>query len=147
MFLKYCLGKKIDINNVVVDINWQQLYTFASKQSLLGFCFYGIERLGKEYSEELKRKPIERELLMTWMGAAQQIRRQNIKTNVVASKLYSMLREDELRCCILKGQGNTLMYPNAYSRNPGDIDVWVNASRDQITEYAKKHFEIGRAHV
>ena len=143
MFLKYCLGKKIDINNVVVDINWQQLYTFASKQSLLGFCFYGIERLGKEYSEELKRKPIERELLMTWMGAAQQIRRQNIKTNVVASKLYSMLREDELRCCILKGQGNTLMYPNAYSRNPGDIDVWVNASRDQITEYAKKHFEIG----
>ena len=143
MFLKYCLGKKIDINNVVVDINWQQLYTFASKQSLLGFCFYGIERLGKEYSEELKRKPIERELLMTWMGAAQQIRRQNIKTNVVASKLYSMLREDELRCCILKGQGNALMYPNAYSRNPGDIDVWVNASRDQITEYAKKHFEIG----
>ena len=142
-FLKYCLGNKVDINNIVVDINWQQLYTFASKQSLLGFCFYGIERLGKEYSEELKRKPIERELLMTWMGAAQQIRRQNIKTNVVASKLYSMLREDELRCCILKGQGNTLMYPNAYSRNPGDIDVWVNASRDQITEYAKKHFEIG----
>lgn len=35
------------------------------------------------------------------------------------------------------------MYPNAYSRNPGDIDVWVNASREQIMEYAKKHFEIG----
>ena len=143
LFLKYCLGKKIDINNVVVDINWQQLYTFASKQSLLGFCFYGIERLGKEYSEELKRKPIERELLMIWMGAAQQIRRQNMKVNVVASKLYSMLREDRLRCCILKGQGNALMYPNPYSRNPGDIDVWVNANREQITEYAKKHFEIG----
>ena len=54
-----------------------------------------------------------------------------------------MLREDGLRCCILKGQGNALMYPNAYSRNPGDIDVWVNASREQITEYAKKHFELG----
>ena len=142
-FLKYSLGGKVDMNNVVVDINWQQLYTFASKQSLLGFCFYGIERLGKEYSEELKRNPIERELLMTWMGAAQQIRRQNMKVNVVASKLYSMLRGDGLRCCILKGQGNALMYPNAYSRTPGDIDVWVNASREQITEYAKKYFEIG----
>ena len=142
-FLKYSLGGKVDMNNVVVDINWQQLYTFASKQSLLGFCFYGIERLGKEYSEELKRNPIERERLMTWMGAAQQIRRQNMKVNVVASKLYSMLRGDGLRCCILKGQGNALMYPNAYSRNPGDIDVWVNASREQITEYAKKYFEIG----
>ena len=142
-FLKYSLGGKVDMNNVVVDINWQQLYTFASKQSLLGFCFYGIERLGKEYSEELKRNPIERELLMTWMGKAQQIHRQNMKVNVVASKLYSILREDGFRCCILKGQGNALMYPNAYSRNPGDIDVWVNASREQITEYAKKYFEIG----
>ena len=93
-FLKYCLGNKVDINNVVVDINWQQLYTFASKQSLLGFCFNCIERLGKEYSEELKKNPIERDLLITWMGAAQQIRRQNMKVNVVASKLYSMLREN-----------------------------------------------------
>ena len=142
-FLKYCLGNKVDINNIVVDINWQQLYTFASKQSLLGFCFDGIERLTKEFSEELKQNPMGRDLLMTWMGAAQQIRRQNMKVNVVASKLYSMLREDGLRCCILKGQGNALMYPNVYSRNPGDIDVWVNASREQITEYAKKHFEIG----
>ena len=142
-FLKYCIGNKVDINNVVVDINWQQLYTFASKQSLLGFCFDFIERLGKEYSEELKKNPIERDLLMTWMGAAQQIRRQNTKVNVVASKLYSMLREDGLRCCILKGQGNAVMYSNPYSRTPGDIDVWVNASREDITEYAKKHFEIG----
>ncbi len=142
-FLKYCLGNKVDINKIVVDTNWQQLYTFASKQSLLGFCFDGIEHLGKEYPEELKQNPIGRELLMTWMGKAQQIRRQNMKVNAVAAKLYSKFREDGLRCCILKGQGNALMYPNVYSRNPGDIDVWVNASREQITEYTKKHFEIG----
>ena len=141
-FLNYCLGNKVDINNIVVDINWQQLYTFASKQSLLGFCFDFIERLGKEYSEELKQNPMGRDLLMTWMGAAQQIRRQNMKVNVVASKLYSMLRENGLRCCILKGQGNALMYPNPYSRTPGDIDVWVNASREYLTEYAKCHFKL-----
>lgn len=142
-FLKYSLGGKVDMNNVVVDMNWQQLYSFVSKQSLHGFCFYGIERLGKEYPEELKRNPIERELLMTWMGKAQQIRRQNRKVNLVASKLFSMLREDGLRCCVLKGQGNALMYPNAYSRTSGDIDVWVNASRERIIEYASKKFELG----
>ena len=49
------------------------------------------------------------ELLKTWMGKAQQIRRQNRKVNLVASKLFSMLREDGMRCCILKGQGNALM--------------------------------------
>ena len=142
-FLKYCLGYKGDMSRVITGMDWQELYSFASKQALLGLCFDGIERLGKEYSEELKQNPIERELLMTWMGKAQQIRRQNMKVNAVASKLFSMLREDGMRCCVLKGQGNALMYPNPYSRTPGDIDVWVNASREQITEYAKKYFEIG----
>ena len=141
-FLKYCLGAKGDMSNVVAGMDWRLLYEFASKQAMLGVCFDGIERLGKEYPEDLKQNPIDRNLLMSWMGAAQQIRRQNVKVNVVAGKLYSMLREDGLRCCILKGQGNALMYPNPYSRNPGDIDVWVNASREQITEYAKKHFEL-----
>ena len=128
---------------MIAGMDWQELYSFASKQALLGLCFEGIERLGKEYSEELRLNPIGRELLMTWMGKAQQIRRQNMKVNAVASKLYSMLREDGLRCCILKGQGNALIYPNVYSRNPGDIDVWVNASRKRIMEYAQKKFELG----
>ena len=127
---------------VVAKIDWRQLYNFASRQALLGFCFDGIERLTKEFAEELKQNPMGRDLLMTWMGAAQQIRRQNMKVNAVAGKLYSKFREDGLRCCILKGQGNALMYPNPYSRNPGDIDVWVNASREEITEYAKCHFNL-----
>ena len=80
---------------------------------------------------------------MTWMGKAQQIRRQNMKVDAVAGKLFAMLREDGMRCCILKGQGNALMYPNPYSRTPGDIDVWINASRERIMEYASKKFELG----
>ena len=142
-FLKYCLGYKGNISRVVDSMDWQELYSFASKQALLGLCFDGIERLGKENPEELRLNPIGRELLMTWMGKAQQIRRQNRKVNAVASKLYSMLRGDGLRCCILKGQGNALMYPNPYSRTPGDVDVWIDASRERIMEYTQKKFELG----
>ncbi|MCW4073353.1 nucleotidyltransferase family protein [Segatella copri] len=142
-FLKYCLGYKGNISRVVDSMDWQELYSFASKQALLGLCFDGIERLGKENPEELRLNPIGRELLMTWMGKAQQIRRQNRKVNLVASKLFSMLREDGLRCCVLKGQGNALMYPNPCSRTPGDIDVWIDASRERIIEYASKKFELG----
>ena len=141
-FLKYCLGGKDNMSNVVADIDWEQLYSFASKQAILGLCFDGIERLGEEYPEELKQNPIERNLLMAWMGAAQQICRQNMKVNEVAAKLYSKFREDGLRCCILKGQGNALMYSNAYSRTPGDIGIWIHASRERIMEYARKKFEL-----
>ena len=142
-FLKYCLGYKENMSRMIAGMNWHELYSFASKQALLGLCFDGIERLGKEYPEELKQNPIGRELLMTWMGKAQQIHRQNMKVNAVASKLFSMLREDGMRCCVLKGQGNALMYPNPYSRTPGDIDVWIDASRERIMEYAQKKFELG----
>ena len=131
------------MSKVLPKIDWHQLYSFALKQTVLGVCFEGINRLEQEYPEKLKQNPIGRELLMNWMGIAQKIRRQNMKVNAVAGKLFAMLREDGLRCCILKGQGNALMYPNPYSRTPGDIDVWVNASRGDITEYANKHFMIG----
>ena len=141
-FLKYCLGYKENMSRVIAGMNWHELYSFASKQALLGLCFEGIERLGEEYPEELKRNPIGRELLMTWMGKAQQIRRQNMKVNAVAGKLFAMLRVDGMRCCVLKGQGNALMYLNPYSRTPGDIDVWIDASRERIMEYAQKKFEL-----
>ena len=141
-FLKYCLDGKDNMSNVVANIDWQQMYYFASKQAILGLCFEGIERLGREYPDELKRNPIDRNLLMTWMAKAQQIHRQNMKVNAVAGRLFSLLKKGGMRCCVLKGQGNALMYPNPYSRNPGDIDVWINASREEITEYAKCHFKL-----
>ena len=131
------------MSEVLVKLNWLNLYSFASRQTVLGICFDGIGRLGQEYSDELKKNPIARDLLMTWMGKAQLIRRQNMKVNAVAGKLFSMLREDGLRCCVLKGQGNALMYSNPYSRTPGDIDVWIHANRERIMKYARKKCELG----
>lgn len=142
-FLKYCLGNKADMSEVIANTDWRELYSFAKKQAILGFCFDGIERLGNEYPEELRKNPIGQDLLMVWMGNAQQICRQNMKVNAAAGKLYAQLRNDGLRCCILKGQGNALIYPNPYSRTSGDIDVWINAERAALTEYAKEHFKLG----
>ncbi len=142
-FLKYSLGNKVDMRGVVASLDWRQLFAFSCKQALVGLCFDGIERLGREYPAALKENPIGQELLMEWMGRAQQIRRQNMKVNLTAAKLYRLLREDGLRCCILKGQGNALMYRNPYARTPGDIDVWVNAGRSWIIEYARRHFAVG----
>ena len=141
-FLKYCLGAKGDMSKVVAGMDWRLLYEFASKQAMLGVCFDGIERLGKEYPEVLRQNPIGRDVLMAWMAKVQQIRRLNMNVNGVAAKLYLMLKEDGLRCCILKGQGNALMYGNPYSRNPGDVDVWVNASREVIMEYGRRNFDL-----
>lgn len=142
-FLKYCLGNEVDMRAAVVKMNWQHLFAFAKKQTILGICLEGVERLGEEYPEEIKRNPIKLNLLQEWLAKGIQIRKLNVRGNAVAAKLYAQLREAGLRCCVLKGQGNALMYPNPYARTPGDVDMWVNASREQIIDYAKKHFEIG----
>lgn len=41
-FLKYCLGYKGDMSRVIAGMDWQELYSFASKQALLGLCFEGM---------------------------------------------------------------------------------------------------------
>ena len=38
-FLKYCLGYKGNMSRMVAGMDWQELYSFASKQALLGLCF------------------------------------------------------------------------------------------------------------
>lgn len=43
-FQRYCLGYKGDMSRVMAGMDWQELYSFASKQALLGLCFDGIER-------------------------------------------------------------------------------------------------------
>jgi len=139
-YLQYCLGNRKDIRRVVAKMDWQQLYEFAKKQALLGFSFEGIQRIGTDFPMEIKQNPIVQDLLLEWMGKAQQIRRRNIKVNEIAAQLCAQLQNDGLRSSVLKGQGNAVMYPNPYSRTPGDIDIWVNGSRRQITDYAKEHF-------
>ena len=134
-FLRYNIGTTSEIPSTIREADWRVMYNLAKKQTLIGVLFGGIQLLPKELAPDA-------DLLMTWMGKAQQIRRQNMRVNMAAGKLHRKLREDGLRCCILKGQGNALMYPNPYSRNPGDIDVWVNDTRARITEYARGHFAL-----
>lgn len=50
--------------------------------------------------------------------------------------VYKKIREAGYPCCILKGQGNAMLYPRPVSRTPGDVDVWVDASREEIRSLA-----------
>lgn len=131
--LKYSL--KCNALDDKLDINWNSLYTFGQKHAISGILFNGIKQLPKEI------KP-PRNLLLKWCSFSEQIKRRNVLLDNEASKLYKIFHKEGLRCCILKGQGNALMYPEPYSRIPGDIDIWVMADRKKIIKFAKQHFNI-----
>lgn len=40
-FLKYCLGSKENMSRVITGMDWQELYSFASKQGSAGARDWG----------------------------------------------------------------------------------------------------------
>ena len=109
-------------------MDWKELYAIAQKQALLGVLFHGIRRLPKELAPEQK-------LLMQWMVMAEMIRKQNIRQFQDSVKVCKNFENEGFANCILKGQGNALLYPDPYMRTPGDIDIYLSGGRRKIMKY------------
>lgn len=101
------------------DRDWASLYSFSFKQAILGVTMEGVRQLKKHDIEPPW------EVLARWLYRMVQIEKDNKAINMASAKLLQQLEKEGFRCCLLKGQGNNLLYPNAYSRTPGDIDVWM----------------------
>ena len=135
-FIRYSLDEGMAWDSSFQNIDWNELFHFAKKQTIAGVLFEGIKRIPKEYAPPFKT-------LMTWMGYSEQIRKRNLMMNEAVHSIYERLSNDGFRCFVLKGQGNAIMYPNPYSRTPGDVDVLLCADRKTINGYLDSHFEIG----
>ena len=127
-FLRFCIDSAKEIPDSLKEADWKELYCIAQKQALLGVLFYGIRRLPKELAPEQK-------LLMQWMAMAEMIRKQNIKLFQDSVKVSQNFENEGFANCILKGQGNALLYPDPYMRTPGDIDIYLAGGRRKIMKY------------
>ena len=127
-FLRFCIGSAKEIPDFLKEVDWKELYRIAQKQALLGVLFHGIQRLPKELAPEQK-------LLMQWMVMAEMVRKQNIKLYQDSVKVCQNFEKEGFANCILKGQGNALLYPDPYMRTPGDIDIYLSGGRKKIMKY------------
>ena len=130
-FLRFCIGSVKEIPGSLKEVDWKELYAIAKKQALLGVLFYGIQRLPKELAPEQK-------LLMQWMVMAEMIRKQNIKLFQDSVKVCLNFENEGFANCILKGQGNALLYPDPYMRTLGDIDIYLAGGRKRVMQYINK---------
>ena len=127
-FLRFCIGSVKEIPDSLKEADWKELYCIAQKQALLGVLFHGIWQLPKELAPEQK-------LLMQWMVMAEMIRKQNIRLFQDSVKVCQNFENEGFANCILKGQGNALLYPDPYMRTPGDIDIYLSGGRRKIMKY------------
>ena len=130
-FLQFCIGSAKEIPDSLKEADWKELYAIAQKQCLVGVLFDGIKKLPAEYVG------IEKELLLQWMAESQMLEKANVRLNDAAIQVSEWFRKKGFRTCILKGQGNALMYPNPYSRTPGDIDIWVEGGGKRVISFVR----------
>ena len=130
-FLRFCIGSAKEIPGSLKEADWKELYAIAKKQCLVGVLFDGIKKLSAEHVV------MEKELLLHWMAGSQMLEKANVRLNDAAIQVSEWFRKKGFRTCILKGQGNALMYPNPYSRTPGDIDIWVEGGDKRVISFVR----------
>ena len=143
-FIQFSLGvyegKEFLDGSALKGFDWNAFYEFAKKQTLIGVVFDGIQKLPKEVAPPL-------DLLMRWFGGSRKIKMRNEVMNRATVAICNKVKGAGYSCCVLKGQGNAVMYPNPSSRISGDVDVWVNAGREEIRSLAHSLTENANGHV
>ena len=121
-FLSYSLSPDSQaLPECAARICWADLLQFAKKQSVVGVYWHGVKRM----SVLETNRPSEDDV-MDWMVEVSKIAKRNRKVNAVAVKVVKGFRQQGFDACVLKGQGNALLYPDPSLRTPGDIDVYVH---------------------
>jgi len=130
-FLRFSIGSESEIPDSLIEADWKELYRIAQKQCLVGILFDGIQRLPSS------NVGISRDLLLQWMAQSKMLEKANVQLNDAAILVSEWFRKKGFRTCILKGQGNALLYPNPYSRTPGDIDIWVEGGDKRVISFVR----------
>ena len=130
-FLRFCIGSESEIPSSLKEADWKALYRIAQKQCLVGVLFDGIKKLPTEHVG------MKKELLLQWMAESQMLEKANVRLNDAAIQVSEWFRKKGFRTCILKGQGNALLYPNGLHRTPGDIDIWVEGGDKRVISFVR----------
>ena len=79
----------------------------------MGILFDGIQKLPPA------EVGMSKGLLLQWMLQCLMLEKANVRLNDAAIQVSGWFRKKGFRTCILKGQGNALLYPNGLHRTPG----------------------------
>lgn len=125
--LRLSIGASSDVPDIQ-PADWRLIYKLAEKQSLLGVVFDGVERMGDAVR-------MDEDLLMVWLGKCRKIERRNRLLYEAVVRVSEYFGKKGFDACILKGQGNALMYPKPLRRTPGDVDIWVSGEPADVIRF------------
>ena len=129
-FLRFCIGTVQEVPSSLKGGDWRVLYAMARKQCLVGVLFDGIKRLPADVG-------MDKGLLFQWMAQNQTLRKANARLDKAAVEVAEWFGRKGFRTCVLKGQGNALLYPPGMERTSGDIDLWVDGGDRKVVSFVR----------
>lgn len=132
--IQVAIGTRICLSHTPSADEWGELYAMAKKQSLLGVCFAGVQKLVNQ-----RQEPPEM-LYLTWMGMAAKIQQRNEVVNRQCVELQAKLAANGFKSSVLKGQGVGLLYAEHLRglRQSGDIDVWMDGGFERVNGWVQR---------
>ena len=136
--IQVALDTRICLSHTPSADEWGELYKMAKKQSLVGVCFVGVQKLVEQ------RQELPEMLYFTWLGMAAKIQQRNEVVNRQCVELQKRLSADGFRSYIMKGQYVATLYGEhlAALRQSGDIDVYLEGGLDKVLAYARTFGEV-----
>ena len=125
--LRYSLGITDTFNTKLSPEEWKTVFESAHHQSLVGIMFCGVSKLSSQLAPPLN-------IVMQWTAEAEKIRGMNKAFNIRAKELTDFFAQHNHKSVILKGQANARLYPDTLSRQPGDIDIYVDGGKKSVMQ-------------
>lgn len=134
------MGTQGSLCRLPSEKEWDRLFMMAEKQSLIGVCFAGLQKLGADADTGFRTIGMNEMQYFNWVGMAFSIQTRNEQVNQQCVELQKRMQSDGLRSCLLKGQGVALTYDEQLRclRQCGDIDIWVDASKEKVIDYGMR---------
>lgn len=130
--VQVALGRRDKLTHTPSESEWAMLFAMAKKQAIEGVVFTALDKLTSS-----NQKPSQ-SVLFEWIGLSEYIKTQNRIVNERCVEITKLFADAGFRTCILKGQGNALMYPEPLLRTSGDIDIWVEGLREEIKKFVRE---------
>lgn len=135
--LLVCTGAKDVLSRTYSEAEWNDALETAQEQAIEGVLLSAIERLPDE-----QRPP--KFVLLQWIGLVQMVETNSKKIAEASETVIKYFRENGFACNILKGCAVARYYPQPERRQSGDVDVWVDGSREKIYDFARKFDKDGK---
>jgi len=114
-----------DFDLTLSEKEWDDVLEEAFRQSVAGVMGTAVSRLPQDQQPPL-------EIAVQWAGEVETEKGLNQLLNTEAARLTQFFGDLGRRTAILKGQANARLYPDPLSREPGDIDIWVEGGRESV---------------